>query len=41
MALDDGLRLENDLATLIRTTDDRVEGAKAFLEKRKPRFTGQ
>ncbi|PYM77129.1 MAG: hypothetical protein DME03_06460 [Candidatus Rokuibacteriota bacterium] len=39
--LEDGLRLENDLATLLRTTDDRVEGAKAFLEKRKPRFTGQ
>jgi enoyl-CoA hydratase/carnithine racemase len=41
LPLDDGLRLENDLATLLRTTDDRVEGAKAFLEKRKPRFTGQ
>ena len=39
--LEDGLRLENDLATLLRTTEDRVEGAKAFLEKRKPRFTGQ
>ena len=38
--LEDGLRLENDLATLLRTTDDRIEGAKAFLEKRKPRFTG-
>ena len=36
-----GLRLENDLATLLRTTEDRVEGAKAFLEKRKPRFTGK
>src|SRR3989454_9559644 len=35
-----GLRLENDLATLLRTTEDRVEGAKAFLEKRKPRFSG-
>jgi enoyl-CoA hydratase/carnithine racemase len=41
LPLDDGLRLENDLATLLRTTDDRVEGAKAFLEKRQPRFTGQ
>jgi len=41
LPLEDGLRLENDLATLLRTTDDRIEGAKAFIEKRKPRFTGQ
>jgi enoyl-CoA hydratase/carnithine racemase len=41
MSLEDGLRLENDLSTLLRTTEDRLEGAKAFLEKRKPRFTGQ
>ena len=41
LPLADGLRLENDLATLLRTTEDRVEGAKAFLEKRKPRFTGK
>src|SRR5881396_486322 len=40
LPLADGLRLENDLATLLRTTEDRVEGAKAFLEKRKPRFSG-
>ena len=41
MSLGDGVRLENDLATLLRTTEDRVEGAKAFLEKRKPRWQGR
>ncbi len=40
LPLADGLRLENDLATLLRTTEDRIEGARAFLEKRKPRWTG-
>jgi enoyl-CoA hydratase len=41
MSLEDGLRLEGDLSTLLRTTEDRVEGAKAFLEKRKPKWTGK
>jgi len=41
LTLADGLRLENDLSTLLRTTDDRTEGARAFLEKRKPRWTGR
>ena len=41
LPLDDGIRLENDLATLLRTTEDRFEGAKAFLEKRKPRWQGR
>src|SRR5439155_1252734 len=31
LPLADGLRLEGDLSTLLRTTEDRVEGAKAFL----------
>jgi enoyl-CoA hydratase len=41
MSLADGLRLENDLATLLRTTEDRLEGAEAFLQKRKPRWQGR
>jgi enoyl-CoA hydratase/carnithine racemase len=41
LPLADGLRLENDLSTLLRTTEDRLEGARAFVEKRKPRWTGR
>ena len=41
MSLADGLRLENDLSTLLRTTEDRAEGARAFVEKRKPRWSGR
>src|SRR5262245_61475602 len=41
LPLQDGLRLENDLATLLRTTEDRVEGARAFVEKRRPKWTGR
>jgi enoyl-CoA hydratase len=41
LPLADGLRLENDLVTLLRTTEDRLEGAKAFLDKRVPRWTGR
>jgi enoyl-CoA hydratase/carnithine racemase len=40
LSLADGLRLEADLATLLMSTDDRVEGAAAFRERRPPRFTG-
>jgi enoyl-CoA hydratase/carnithine racemase len=41
LPLADGLRLEGDLSTLLRTTEDRLEGAKAFLEKRPPRWIGR
>ena len=41
MSLEDGLRLEGDLSTLLRTTEDRLEGARAFLEKRKPDWKGR
>jgi enoyl-CoA hydratase len=40
LPLADGLRLEADLSTLLRTTNDRLEGARAFLEKRPPKWTG-
>lgn len=39
--LADGLKLEHDLATLLRTTEDRLAGARGFLEKRPPRWTGR
>jgi len=41
LPLADGLRLENDLSTLLRTTEDRLEGARAFVEKRSPRWSGR
>ena len=41
MSLEDGLRLEGDLSTLLRTTEDRLEGARAFLEKRQPNWQGR
>jgi enoyl-CoA hydratase len=41
LPLAEGLRLEGDLSTLLRTTEDRLEGARAFLEKRRPRWQGQ
>jgi enoyl-CoA hydratase len=36
-----GLRIERDLATLLTNTEDRQEGARAFRERRKPRFVGR
>jgi enoyl-CoA hydratase len=41
LPLEDGVRLEGDLSVFLRTTEDRLEGAKAFLEKRKPRWVGR
>ena len=41
MTLDQGLRLEADLAILLHTTNDRAEGLKSFLEKRSPHFAGR
>jgi enoyl-CoA hydratase/carnithine racemase len=37
----DGLHLEATLFGLVATSDDMREGTRAFLEKRKPEFTGR
>ncbi len=36
-----GLKMEEEGANRVRETKDRTEGFKAFLEKRKPVFTGE
>jgi enoyl-CoA hydratase len=38
--MDEGLRLERSLFGLVFASSDKEEGVKAFLEKRKPDFTG-
>jgi enoyl-CoA hydratase len=40
-SLDDGLRLETTLFGVAFASGDKQEGVKAFLEKRKPEFTGK
>jgi 2-(1,2-epoxy-1,2-dihydrophenyl)acetyl-CoA isomerase len=39
--LSDQLELEVDAQTKAGRTSDHVEGVRAFLEKRRPRFTGR
>ena len=39
--LDDGLEMEAGLFGMACGSEDFAEGTRAFLEKRKPKFTGQ
>lgn len=41
LPLEQGLRLESDLATLVLTTEDSREGPRAFVEKRPPVWRGR
>ncbi len=41
MPLEDGLRLEANLFAVTFATEDKVEGTRAFLEKRPPAFRGK
>ena len=41
MTLEQGLRLEGDLSTLLGTTEDAREGPRAFAEKREPVWQGR
>lgn len=41
LSLDEGLHLEAALAAVLRTTEDRAEGIRAFREKRRAQFAGR
>jgi enoyl-CoA hydratase len=40
MSLEQGLALERELRTELLSSDDAGEGVRAYLQKRKPKFTG-
>lgn len=41
LSFEQALRLELDVYMLLSTSEDRMEGVQAFLEKRTPQFQGK
>jgi 1,4-dihydroxy-2-naphthoyl-CoA synthase len=41
MHLDEAIQVDQYISTLVFSTEDRLEGATAFKEKRPPRFKGK
>jgi len=41
LPIDQGLRFEQSLFSIVFSTQDKEEGVRAFLEKRPPRWTGR
>lgn len=41
LPLEEGLKLESELAMLLSTTEDQKEGSRAFAEKRPPQWRGR
>lgn len=41
VSLEEGFEIENENARLVLATEDAKEGPRAFVEKRKPRYTGR
>jgi E-phenylitaconyl-CoA hydratase len=41
MKLDEGLALERELSGNVRRTEDFIEGARAFMQKRPPQYKGK
>ena len=41
LSMAQGMRLEADLNILLQSTEDRAEGIRSFIEKRKPEYKGE